>query len=424
MFITRAELPAHLEKAQAEQRAWMEEFKRQTGHYPRYTGSPGTKAPKAYGRWVKVEGWRGGRVWQDADGRRTFYIRRTVKGVAYEINTGCTLLDSAVQHLVRFEDDPAAYKAGLVPAAPVVPPVLPLLLDEKRVEEFLLWSRDGKGNTPGWARKQQRVLAWWAGKLDGVDLRRVSLRDHILPALKDVSDVSARKRIIKSFYGWLRKETHEISAAEDPCFGVLPVPAATPAQRVKSKVVPREHVLLVRDALTAPWRDALTMQAATGWHNTEVARFAESGRIEPLHKSMRVDHGAVGVLVVAHKSGDTHRTAVSQEVIDAATRLRAHGRLSVDKYLARSSRRAAPCAARTAAWGSRPSRRVTCAIPPPRGRWSRARTWPPSPRSSGTGPPRPPGASTSPSPARRRSRRCCSLTTARARVSEIEPLPS
>jgi integrase len=277
---------------------------------------------KRVGRWVKVSEWRGGRAWEDPSGRRTYYIRRAVKGVRYDLNTGCTSVASAAGHLDRFERDPQGYRASLAASAAVY-------LDTDRAKAFLAWSRDVKGNSPAWVAKQKHHLAWWAEKLAGLDLRRVSLRDHIVPAYQGVPDTASRVRVLKAFYGWLRKESHTIAAAEDPTFGVLSVPAAKPAQRTKSKVIPREHYLLVRDALTAPWRDALIVQAGTGWHTTEAIRFATSGAIEPLPKSMRVEHGAVGVLVCPlHKSGDTHRTAVSAEVLEAAKRLREHGPFS------------------------------------------------------------------------------------------------
>jgi integrase len=55
-------------------------------------------------------------------------------------------------------------------------------------------------------------------------------------------------------------------------------------------------------------------------------RFANDGAVEPLPKAMKVANGAVAVLVCPmHKSGDMHRTAVSQEVLEAAERLRSRG---------------------------------------------------------------------------------------------------
>jgi integrase len=48
---------------------------------------------------------------------------------------------------------------------------------------------------------------------------------------------------------------------------------------------------------------------------------------------MKVDNGAVGVLVCPrHKSGDVQRTAVSQEVLDAAVKLRQRGHFARDRF--------------------------------------------------------------------------------------------
>lgn len=317
--------------------------------------------PRREGRWVKVPEWRGGRAWEDPDGTRTYYIRKTVAGAAFEVSTGCTQLAAAIKHLERFEADPHGYRPE--GDASAVPLYLDADPDEsgvpKLAREFLRWSRDDKGNTLPWVAKQKAAMTWWIGKLRGVDLRRATIRDHIAPALERVRDRSTRIRVIKAFYGWLRKEKHEVTAAQDPTFGALPAPAARPAQRVKSKVIPREHFILVRDHFrtqeeerravregkvvalaraaeverAGPWADALTVQAGTGWHTTELVRFAGAGEIEPLPKSMKVENGAEAVLVVPlHKSGDTHRTAVSAEVLEAAKRLRAHGSFSREWY--------------------------------------------------------------------------------------------
>ncbi len=279
------------------------------------------------GRWLKVKGWKAGRAWRDPSGAETFHIRKQIGGRVFEVSTGCTSLGSALKQLERFEADPEHYQPAGDPGA------APLYLDAPTVKDFLRWSLRGKGNTSTWVAKQRGALAWWTERLQGVNLRRASLRDHVVPALERATDRGTRIRVLKAFYGWLRKERHAISANEDPTFGALVAPPSKPAQRVKSKVIPKEHYLLVRDSLTAPWRDALIVQAGTGWHTTEVVRFAADGAIEPLPKSMKVENGAVGVLVCPmHKSGDVHRTAVSQEVIDAATRLRAHGALSREWY--------------------------------------------------------------------------------------------
>jgi integrase len=278
------------------------------------------------GKWVKVAGWKRGRAWREPDGTLTFHIRRQIGGRPYEVSTGCTSLRAAMAQFERFEADPAAYSPGGVERAE------PIYLDNDLSVAFLAWSK-AEGNTVQWVGKQKSCLAWWMVKLARVDLRRASLRDHILPPLEGAPGRAHKIRVLKTLYGWLRKVRHVIAAHEDPTFGALPAPPSKPAQRVKSKVIPKEHYLLVRDSLTSPWRNALIVQAGTGWHTTEVVRFASSGTIEPLPKSMKVGNGAEGVLVCPmHKSGDTHRTAVSAEVLEAAKRLREHGAFSREWY--------------------------------------------------------------------------------------------
>ncbi len=274
---------------------------------------------KLAGEWTKVPGWDAGRAWRDPDGTLTFYIRKQVAGVRRELNTGATSLRAALKQLERFEAEPDAYRPGGDPAA------APLELDNGLSKDFLAWSLVEKGNTKAWVRKQQLALAWWMDRLRGVNLRRADLAEHILPHLNRTPGKATKIRVLKGFYSWLRKERHLVKAAQDPTYGALVAPQAKPAQWGKSKVVPREHFLLVLEHLTSPWREALHVQAGTGWHTSEVVRFAADGAIEPLPKTMRVENGAAGVLVCPlHKSGDIHRTAVTAEVLEAAKQLRAH----------------------------------------------------------------------------------------------------
>ena len=91
-------------------------------------------------------------------------------------------------------------------------------------------------------------------------------------------------------------------------------------------------MLLVVEHLTAPWRDALLLQAGTGWHTTEILRFAAEGSIEPLPKHAPQE-GVAGVVVCPmRKSGEPQRTRVGPEVLEAAKRLRAHGAISREWY--------------------------------------------------------------------------------------------
>ena len=91
-------------------------------------------------------------------------------------------------------------------------------------------------------------------------------------------------------------------------------------------------MLLVAEHLTEPWRDSLLLQAGTGWHTTEILRFAAEGAIEPLPKHAPQE-GVEGVVVCPmRKSGEPQRTRVGPEVLEAAKRLRAHGAISREWY--------------------------------------------------------------------------------------------
>jgi integrase len=277
------------------------------------------------GRWEK---WEGGRKWVGADGKvAAFYIRRRVAGVLREIRTPATTESAAHAHLKRFEADPLAYDpAGVAPREG-------LFLTTELAQEFLDFSA-AQGNSRDWRRKQKYLVAWWADRLVGADLRKVTLHDHILPAMKrkDATAKHHRIAVLKGLYTWLRTEVHRVTTAEDPVFGQLKVPQASVAQLTRSKVVPRDHVLLAIEHLTSPWREALTLQAGTGWHTTEVQRFAAEGTVEPLPKHA-AQEGVAGVVVCPmRKSGEPQRTRVSPDVLAAAKRLRAHGGFSREWY--------------------------------------------------------------------------------------------
>ncbi|MFL5345321.1 MAG: tyrosine-type recombinase/integrase [Hyalangium sp.] len=206
----------------------------------------------------------------------------------------------------------------------------PIYLDAPLAEEFLIWNRDVKKNSREWLEKQQRYLAWWADQLKGLDLRKVSLVDHIKPALKSAGKSPHRIAVLKSVYSWLRKEKHLLSVNEDPTFQTLVVPQARPEQWKRDKVIPREHYLLAREHLAPHWRDGMDVQAGTGRHVTELIRFAKEGSVEPY----RGDAEEVsGVLVCPQtKSGEPLRTAVSAEVLEAGKRLLERGTFGREKY--------------------------------------------------------------------------------------------
>jgi integrase len=267
--------------------------------------------------------WEGGRIYTDGRGKKRYEIRRSVNGVRYEVATGCTTMTGALAELRRFERDPTGYHPGGDPQA------APVSFTNTLCEDYLAYSlhsmRDGgKENTLAWAEKKRNLLAWWRERLGEADLRRLT-RHQVDGALEGAKSRAHRIAVLKHFYSWLRKRGL-ITHSEDVMLDVAK-PTPRPAQWDRSKVIPREHYLLVREHLTGQiWKDAITILAGTGWHMTELVRFARNGSIEPLSKGTKVEYGAVAALVCPmHKSGDAHRTAVSQEVLDAAERLRKTG---------------------------------------------------------------------------------------------------
>jgi integrase len=278
---------------------------------------------------------RGGRIRIDAKGRPVFVIRKQVGGRRYEVSTRKHTLKAALAEWERFEQDPEGYAPGGSAATE------PIYLDNDLCRDFLAWSLKEKGNTPEWVSKQKTMLAWWMEQLRGVNLRRATLGDHIDPALENATGKRQRIEVIRALYGWLRKvgapvpgqkEKRRITAHEDPTYGALPVPQPRAAQLEKSRVIPRDHYLLAREHLVGPWRDALDVLAGTGWHITELIRFANAGNVEPLPKE-RLKDGAAGVLVCPrHKLGDVHRTAVSADVLEAGRRLRDRGWPAESKF--------------------------------------------------------------------------------------------
>ncbi len=135
-----------------------------------------------------------------------------------------------------------------------------------------------------------------------------------------------------ALYTWLRRERRDITLAEDPTAGGgLTIPAGKKQHGVGPKAVPREHVELARKHLIGGWADALDLQTATGWHVSEVKRFATSGEIEPATAAQK-EQGIAAVLVVEHKSGAQHPTAVDAKTLAAATSLRERGGFAISWY--------------------------------------------------------------------------------------------
>ena len=262
--------------------------------------------------------WAGGYV--TPKGVHVIYKR--VRGQLYEISTRATSSRAALEHLARFQADPAGYKEK----PQVEAPRGALVLDAELGKAFLLWSRDTKRNTARWVRDQQRALAWWQGQLAGADLRTVKTA-RLRTALDGVKGEKQLIATLKTFYAWLRTERHLITTAEDPTYGQLKVPQAQPKQLEKVKAIGREEYERALTALEGWPRDALEVLGGTGWHFTELERFARAGEIEP-----HPVNGAPVLRCPQTKGGAPLRTQVGQSVADAAKRLRDRGELDYFRF--------------------------------------------------------------------------------------------
>ncbi len=273
----------------------------------------------------RSETWDGGYIRRDKRNRAVYIIHQQVNGVRYEVSTRAHSETAAHAQLKLFQSNPGAYDPNGEQKED------PVYLDDELIKDFLAYS-EGKQNSDKWRGEQKRMLEWWAEKLYGVDLRGASLRDSILPALDKGNNKHARTTL-KALYTWLRRERHLITLAEDPVAGgMLQCIQADKIKAKKNKAVPREHVELAISHLSGGWRDALFLQSQTGWHVTEIARFATDGEIEPSSQSQK-EQGIAGVLIVQHKGGDQHRTAVDQKALEAGQRLRERGGFSVEWYM-------------------------------------------------------------------------------------------
>ncbi len=276
------------------------------------------------GQWVGR--WDHGREWLSSHGVRTYFIRKTIAGKTWEVSTRRSTEAAALAEFRRFEIDPANYS----PRPDVVDA---LYLDEGLIEMFLAWSKagqkdGGKGNSKAWRRKQQQYLAWWAQELEGKDLKRLDLRTDIIGPLKGTSARAHRIAVVKSLFGWLRTVEHEISKGEDPVLGELKAPKRQGAQSAGTRYVPPvADVRAVIAKLAAPYKDALLVGLGTGWHTTEVCRFAADGLAEEFPKEQR-RKAEWGVIGTTHKSKNYHLTRVSKAVFQAAQQLLKHGPIS------------------------------------------------------------------------------------------------
>ncbi len=296
------------------------------------TTPPKGRKRRAPGEKVRIPEWPHGYIRHDLKGRPTFIVEKRLGDRRWHFSLRVHTIGAALQEVQHFEADPDGYLAGRGRDNA-------LRFDESLRDAFFKWSAEERHNTPKWVAEQKRYLAWWVEELgDGCDLRRVDLGRDVMPALDGTPCRAPKIAVLKCFYAWLRTERHIIEPAEDPTFGKLKMPQSDPAQWKTVKAFTPEQFEKVRAAVgPGIYSDAMTVQAGTGWHVTELVRFARSGAVEELPPAADAaegqpkPEGAVLVCPVT-KGGEMLKTRVSKAVGDAARALLEAGTINRRNY--------------------------------------------------------------------------------------------
>lgn len=258
-----------------------------------------------------METWPGGYVRRDRKGRTVFVIRRMIHGRRYEVSTKRTTIRAALEELEKFERDPEGYAPASRSALVLDPQLAVQYLDHCVAE----------GNSDGWLRDKRRLITWWTDELSGRDLRRVTVETIERSLAAAGNDRAHRIIVLKDLYAWL-VEKGRIRPTEDPTFRRLKVPSARPEQWERSKAMDRVEHRVWLAVLQGPWRDAIIVLANTGWHVTELERFAAGGLVE------KHPDGDAVLVCPRRKSGEPQRSRVPRDVAEAAARLVARGACS------------------------------------------------------------------------------------------------
>lgn len=268
--------------------------------------------------------WDGGYISIGGSGRRTYIIEREVRGRRFHVSTRAHTTEGAMAQLKRFEGDPLNFR----PEGERAPDGLYLTIE--LAAEYRKWLLEERLTTKQYADEMTRHLADWSEALLGVDMRRLSLRDHLKAPLARWRSRQHRIIAIKGFCGWLRKERGLLTSATDATID-LSVPQGTPEKTRRKKGTTQQAIHAALAALEQPHRDILLVLAATGMHYTELRRFVLDAGSELVRPK-----DAHAFIVVRHKS--TYKTGAMARIplatkahADAAERLRKEGWLPLSR---------------------------------------------------------------------------------------------
>ncbi len=173
------------------------------------------------GRWGK---WTGGRT-SVVDGETVYWIRKTVHGRAYLVPLyGLTEAQAEVE-LRRFLSDPEGFKTKEMVAKERVAArqedkAKAVVLTDVLIGEFITFQQQ-QGRDAKYAANLRTYLRYWAEKLYGRDLRKVS-SERLVEVLD--SAVTARPKLsvaIKTFGSWAREKRSPrlLTVQNDPTLG-------------------------------------------------------------------------------------------------------------------------------------------------------------------------------------------------------------
>lgn len=267
------------------------------------------------------ERWEGGYIHRQKNGKRLFVIERQIGQDRFHVSTRQHTERDAYREFERFKADPVAYVNDMKHGRRDRDA---LCLTTELYLEFRDWllSRD-RPTTTKYANEMAHRLREWTEDLSGRDLRRLDLA-HIDTVLERRATCRQHRIIaLKSLMAWLRKKKYLIKREHDVTLD-LTVPQAVPEKHKRRKAVPVEDFRAALRALAPVYRDCLYLLGRTGWHVTELERFARAPQ-------SRIAPGAgnvLAVLQVLHKTGKTTRTSITDpEALSAAKRIRERGEL-------------------------------------------------------------------------------------------------
>lgn len=282
---------------------------------------------------MKKRKWLGGYV-REGKKAPTFIIERHVDGVRYHVSTKCRTERAALEALALFEADPANYRPMRKTAA--LKPRGVVTITASLITEYTDWmvKRPYSPASPEHADKHFTRLRDWLVFYRGRDIRQVPLSE-VAAHLEGKKDLQMRIQALRSFAGWLRTTKYLITRAEDVTLD-LKAPPRRATKDWKQVAVEPERIRAILPHLPVESRDVMVLRLGTGWHGSEVERFAKSGRIyETPGKSilLMTEAGAervplLAVLRVRHKTGgDTNTPIIYEEHLAAAKRIQARGRI-------------------------------------------------------------------------------------------------